>query len=740
MMPSGNLHVINASYVDQGSYTCAAANHITAELIDGQRTLKLVVKSALPRARPLTITWQPEEKYLGQIGMNVTLECAASGWPKPEIRWSREGNRPLPLNRSFYVGGGALTITSLASHDEGTYICEATNGQAGPALRASTRIELNEPVSIVKGPKDARVEEGARVQLDCQAKGRPPPQHRWFFNGQMFSGNDSNVIIADHQLVILNVTKHHAGIFQCFVSNSLGKVDGAAATLEVIPRSKISSVSPPANSFQEEDDEDMEDFDLDEFLDPTSAAPFKPSGSSGKGKGSKKNKHRPREMIPPTRPNVTRLTDESVMVHWSVPLNEGLPIEFFKVQFKEADKRGSRWKTIDEDIPSHIRSYEVPGLTAGKTYRFRIAAVYTNNDNKLGPNSARFVLDKEQPRKKPGFSPIIEVAEAVSQSAVMIQWKYPELDSVPVEGFFIYYRSTASAGEYTKVTVLGGNTRSHIVTHLLPETHYDLKMQAFNMQGTSEFSRILTVRTQGSTVYTPPARGGGSHGHGEAGNNVAPLDVVSSDTSLSNDTLYVVVGSVMGGLTVLVVLLVALYHCRQRNAERERDRTVWSDMGNGLAKPINGHTVHPASGNHQYLHQHKLHNGFTDQHLPLYVDRSAQHGVVTDNDETVETSFCDGGRSSGDLLRSNDSLPRHYHYHSNSLRRSGVYGGGRNGSTPSLMAPHVSARMKVGDCNTLPLLMRAPPGANHPHRIRRPELDDAEWVASVPPADSEKFI
>ena len=66
---------------------------------------------------------------------------------------------------------------------------------------------------------------------------------------------------------------------------------------------------------------------------------------------------------------MTRLTDESVMVRWSVPSNQGLPIQFFKVQFKEADKRGIRWKTIDEDIPSHIRSYEVTGLKAGFTYR-----------------------------------------------------------------------------------------------------------------------------------------------------------------------------------------------------------------------------------------------------------------------------------------------------------------------------------------------------------------------------------
>lgn len=38
----------------------------------------------------------------------------------------------------------------------------------------------------------------------------------------------------------------------------------------------------------------------------------------------------PAVMIPPSRPNVTRLNDESVMVSWSHD-NQGLPIRFFKV-------------------------------------------------------------------------------------------------------------------------------------------------------------------------------------------------------------------------------------------------------------------------------------------------------------------------------------------------------------------------------------------------------------------------
>ena len=115
------------------------------------------------------------------------------------------------------------------------------------------------------------------------------------------------------------------------------------------------------------------------------------------------------------------------------------------------------------------------------------------------------------------------------------------------------------------------NTRSHIVTHLLPETHYDLKMQAFNLQGTSEFSRIVTTKTLGSPIYPSPTRhshNSFSPNHNQVDNSLDGLDNVSSDSSVSSDTLYMVLGSVLGGLTVLVVLLVALYQCRQKTPQR----------------------------------------------------------------------------------------------------------------------------------------------------------------------------
>lgn len=129
----------------------------------------------------------------------MTIECSATGWPRPEVRWSRAGNRPLPLGRSFYIGKGALVVTQLEDADEGAYVCEASNG-VGPPIRVATDLQLTESVSIVRPPADARVEEGASVVFDCLAKGRPAPSYYWMFNGNLLS-NDSFITITGKRLI-----------------------------------------------------------------------------------------------------------------------------------------------------------------------------------------------------------------------------------------------------------------------------------------------------------------------------------------------------------------------------------------------------------------------------------------------------------------------------------------------------------------------------------------------------------
>lgn len=72
------------------------------------------------------------------------------------------------------------------------------------------------------------------------------------------------------------------------------------------------------------------------------------------------------EMVPPSQPNVTRLTENSVMVRWRVPPNDGLPIRFFKLQYKKVGD--SSWNTSSDDIQMHIRCYQVDKLLPDHTY------------------------------------------------------------------------------------------------------------------------------------------------------------------------------------------------------------------------------------------------------------------------------------------------------------------------------------------------------------------------------------
>jgi hypothetical protein len=70
----------------------------------------------------------------------------------------------------------------------------------------------------------------------------------------------------------------------------------------------------------------------------------------------------------------------------------------------------------------------------------------------------------------------------------------------PVDGFYVYYRETTSAGDYMKATVEGENARSYVITHLLPDSAYDIKLQSFTVGGASDFSRILTHKTQSKKI------------------------------------------------------------------------------------------------------------------------------------------------------------------------------------------------------------------------------------------------
>ena len=83
-----------------------------------QKTLLVVV--SLPR-----FIVKPPAKIVGYIGVNITMNCSATGDPQPIISWKRQGSQ-LPVGRSQQIGG-TLVIRDVQKEDAGNYICVATS-------------------------------------------------------------------------------------------------------------------------------------------------------------------------------------------------------------------------------------------------------------------------------------------------------------------------------------------------------------------------------------------------------------------------------------------------------------------------------------------------------------------------------------------------------------------------------------------------------------------------------------
>ena len=100
---------------DSDNYLCTAGNLLGSVV---KRTVLVVV--SIPQ-----FYVKPPEKVVAVPGDTLTLNCSATGDPKPVISWKREG-ATLPVGRSQQING-ALVVRDVKMHDSGKYICAATS-------------------------------------------------------------------------------------------------------------------------------------------------------------------------------------------------------------------------------------------------------------------------------------------------------------------------------------------------------------------------------------------------------------------------------------------------------------------------------------------------------------------------------------------------------------------------------------------------------------------------------------
>ncbi len=169
--------------------------------------------------------------FTTQPGDTVLLECPGVGNPVPKPVWSRPDGK-IDHNRTRVHGYG-LIIHDARAEDQGIYNCRLDNG-INPVLLLEIHLTVLEFPIIFEEPKDTLTNEKDSLELECMAKGSPPPDIYWMINGQHTKW-DPLTKTEGSKLLIRSVEKKHAGIVQCFAKNEMGEAS-AANQLRVNPK------------------------------------------------------------------------------------------------------------------------------------------------------------------------------------------------------------------------------------------------------------------------------------------------------------------------------------------------------------------------------------------------------------------------------------------------------------------------------------------------------------------------
>ncbi|XP_020620927.1 roundabout homolog 2-like, partial [Orbicella faveolata] len=126
------LQISDVRKSDSDAYFCSAVNLLG----NVERKTQLVVVS-LP-----VFTVKPPEKVFAVTGDTLTLNCSATGDPRPVISWKRQGAE-LPVGRSHRTEE-KLILRDFRVGDSGNYICVATSAGVFN-IEAVSYVEFGKP-------------------------------------------------------------------------------------------------------------------------------------------------------------------------------------------------------------------------------------------------------------------------------------------------------------------------------------------------------------------------------------------------------------------------------------------------------------------------------------------------------------------------------------------------------------------------------------------------------------------
>jgi len=244
---------------DAGKYICQLN---TERPISISGSLSVVVP-------PNIIDESSSSDTLATEGRAVTLNCDATGTPKPTITWRREDGEKLRLcpenSRTMvqdYRGqekmedncqevdqyvGESITLRNINRFQSGIYLCIGKNN-VPPSVSKRVRLYVDFPPTLWITHQLVGVEIGGIAMIECLTAAHPKSLNFWHDTNNQFiradQKNDKYISTVEEgspsyynslmRLKILNVSHEDLGKYSCKAKNSLGSTDGEITLYEIV--------------------------------------------------------------------------------------------------------------------------------------------------------------------------------------------------------------------------------------------------------------------------------------------------------------------------------------------------------------------------------------------------------------------------------------------------------------------------------------------------------------------------
>lgn len=177
------------------------------------------------------------KSQISEIGKEAIFECHATGYPKPTLFWSIEGNRTLMFPGSKYdnieisltpEGRSVLSLSKVQRVDSGKIIvCSAVNSVGSVSSRVVLAINTQDdrpPPIILHGPSNQTLPLKSMAVLPCRAIGTPNPVVSWYRDGIPVTQSSRVNISESGTLTLTDLNKDQdQGLYTCVASSRSGK-------------------------------------------------------------------------------------------------------------------------------------------------------------------------------------------------------------------------------------------------------------------------------------------------------------------------------------------------------------------------------------------------------------------------------------------------------------------------------------------------------------------------------------